>query len=298
MKDLRKYIDESLMDSDDEIISSTIKYIDEKDIAAIKKFIISNYDNMHGKTAFKISKKRNKDGKFIVSTPKKDLILGYNRTHVSNGLFQWKSCENFYSKNNYKLESLEGCPEVVTGDFWINNCKSLKTLKGAPKEVGGRFVCSGCPLESLEGCPEKVGSFNCDECRLIKNLEGGPKEVKFHYSCTLCDSLETLDGAPNNIRDNFHCSLNKSLKSLKGAPEYVRYFYCSGCESLKSLEGAPKKTYYCAINNNPNLKSLKGLPEVIVRSLELKNNDKEFTVDDIKKYVKEIGSFNDGRIMF
>lgn len=292
-----KTLYESILDTE-ELSNNLSKTLDEQHIKEITDFIINNYDDMRGKTAFKISKKRNKDGKFIVSTPKKNLILGYNRTHVSNGLFQWKSCVNFYSKYNYKLESLEGCPEVVTGDFWINNCKSLKSLKGAPKEVGGSFVCSGCPLESLEGCPEKVGSFNCNECRLIKNLEGGPKEVKFHYNCSQCDSLETLEGAPNIIRDNFHCSLNKSLKSLKGAPEYVRYFYCSRCESLKSLEGAPKKTYYCAISSNPKLNSLKGLPEVIVRSLELRNNGKEFTIDDIKKYVKEIGSFNDGRIMF
>lgn len=60
------------------------------------------------------------------------------------------------------LDSLEGSPEIVSGDFFCSN-NELRSLKGAPKIVGGDFWCvNNDKLESLEGAPESVrGSFAC-----------------------------------------------------------------------------------------------------------------------------------------
>lgn len=64
------------------------------------------------------------------------------------------------------LESLEGCPQKVGGNFDCRYCEKLKSLRGCPEEVGASFACNGCSkLTSLEGCPKKVGkSFYCEKC--------------------------------------------------------------------------------------------------------------------------------------
>ena len=54
------------------------------------------------------------------------------------------------------LTSLEGSPDKVTGNFFINDNKGLESLKGAPHEVTGSFSVSDCDLKSLEGGSTKT----------------------------------------------------------------------------------------------------------------------------------------------
>lgn len=95
------------------------------------------------------------------------------------------------------LTTLEGCPQLITGNFDIA-FNFFTNLKGCPKEVGGNFECTNCNLKSLEGSPKKVyKSFSCQD-----------------------NKLEDFKGCPKIIPENFIC-YNNDFKSLEGCPKYV-----------------------------------------------------------------------------
>lgn len=147
--------------------------------------------------------------------------------------------------------------------------------------VTGDFNCSGIKLESLEGCPEKVGgAFYCENNNL-KSLKGGPKEVDRSFFCQK-NKLETLEGSPEKIGWTFDCSHN-NLTSLKGCTkEIVFNFYCS-YNQLTTLEGGPEKVgcglpgssniyggYECS---NNKLTSLLGMAKTIGRYVDCTHNE-------------------------
>lgn len=208
MISLNEYIEESLLSGFDEIEASTDPTKD------IEQFINDNY-KIHGK--LQISKKPNKNGKYIVNCNSNvsyaasgvSVICGKHITSLTNGMFEWG---------------------VIGGDFNCSQCDSLTSLEGAPKEVRS-FRCAHCnSLISLKGAPEKVGAtFNCSYCNSLTNLEGSPKDV-MNFVCYSCDSLISLKGAPKKVLGYLDCSNCKSLKTLKGAPKEVgEYFDCTKC---------------------------------------------------------------------
>ena len=156
MKELKQYIEESLLDDFDTIASK----IDPKD--AVKKFLYDNYTGI-----YVISKKPNKDGLYEVDGKSDIKVKNYRIESLTNGLFVWGS---------------------VVRDFICSDSWDLKSLEGAPKKVGETFNISGCvKLESLEGCPEEVGyNFSCSSCMKLKSLEGAPKKVGKHFFCNDC----------------------------------------------------------------------------------------------------------------
>ena len=88
----------------------------------------------------------------------------------------------FVISKSPNLESLEGCPKEVCGDFYCYNCNNLESLKGCPNKVSGNFSCRRCSkLESLKGAPKEVGGyFDCRECgrRFTKQDVKKVSEVK------------------------------------------------------------------------------------------------------------------------
>jgi hypothetical protein len=158
MKHLNEYIKESLLDVDDFDLDRTIK------IENIKKFIDENYEI----ESYTISKKPNKDGKYVVDSNGSIAVENEKITNLTNDLFVWGEVGgSFYCYCCGSLTSLNGAPEKVGGMFECYRCKSLTSLKGAPKEVGKSFVCHNCKsLTSLNGAPEKVGGdFDCYRCK-------------------------------------------------------------------------------------------------------------------------------------
>ena len=154
----------------------------------------------------------------------------------------------------------------IKHDFFCDSMGQLKTLEGGPKEVGACFICNGCrQLKTLEGAPKKCGMFSCSFCSSLTSLKGAPKKVEGGFDCTNCN-LKTLEGAPEYVGGMFDCSYNKNLTSLKGGPKEVgKGFTCHGCEKLTSLKGIPEK-------NDGKLNALAC--------------GKEFTKDEVRKYMK------------
>jgi hypothetical protein len=124
-------------------------------------------------------------GDVQLKKPQKSLPLRFSKVH---GHFECVDPE---------LRTLEGCPEVVTGDFGVENCRLLD-LQGAPREVGGYVNASSNRLTSLEGFPATVGGSVFLGDNMLTSLQGLP--------ATLSDDLEihrnnlsSLEGLPSSI---------------------------------------------------------------------------------------------------
>jgi hypothetical protein len=73
---------------------------------------------------------------------------------------------------NKNLTSLDGCPEVIVGDFSIGRNHQLCSLVGGPREVGIFYSAYSCGLTSLEGLPVKIqGTLNLT-CNPLTSLQG------------------------------------------------------------------------------------------------------------------------------
>ena len=132
---------------------------------------------------------------------------------------------NFDVSNNL-LESLEGSPIEVDGDFTCNDNPTLKSLSGGPKKVKGSFSAAFTALEDLIGGPVSVGGGYDVSRSGIDSLIGAPKEVGGVFRATGND-LTSLEGSPYIVDGNFMVQQNK-LISLSGAPNKVGgKFVCS-----------------------------------------------------------------------
>lgn len=149
-----------------------------------------------------------------------------------------------------KVESLEGCPKWISGEFDAS-WKELKSLEGGPQFVGGDYIVNVNNLTDLKGCPKEVGgTFDCSSNSLT-SLEGSPK-VGSNFLCNL-NKLTDLKGSPEKIYGKFKCNDNY-LESLEGSPKIIeRDFDCS-YNRLESLEFAPKKVEgdFIVDNNSVN----------------------------------------------
>ncbi len=246
-KYLTKYLTESLLDDEDELVNDdSVLLIDQflKD-----NYIISGSYNIRNRIV-------DVNGSVRISWDIQSDI-----TELTNGFFEFG---------------------VINGDFIINDCINLKTLKGCPKKVKGDFLCCYCKdLKSFEQAPHEIeGNFSADGCR-ITTLKGLPKRVK-NISLSQCSNLINLDYIPD--ADEYVLSDCIKLKSLKGLPQDHEYSLdVSGCEKLKTLEGCGKNIGYLSIDyckldsfvggpevlsgnlymNESNIKSLEGFPNII-----------------------------------
>ena len=123
-------------------------------------------DNYRGK--WTISKKPDKDGKFIVNSRGEVHHKG-NSNRLTNDMFKWGKVKKFIIKFPYHLESLEGCPREVE-EFQCIRTERLKTLEGGPEICKGDYLIQhSSSLESLKGAPKKIGgNFYCKNCCKLK----------------------------------------------------------------------------------------------------------------------------------
>jgi len=171
--------------------------------------------------------------------------------------------------------------------FYCHNLK-LETLEGCPEEVGGDFKCSGNVLINLKGCPKKVGgNFICKSNKLV-TLEYSPKEVNGNFDCS-DNKLTSLKGCSEKIDKDFDCSYNK-LINLNGCPKEIGGDFNCGRNELIDLEGSPRKVgrdFICTFNK---LTSLDGAPKEVGRDFKCLYNKAEFNEDDVKKIINVKGN--------
>jgi hypothetical protein len=129
----------------------------------------------------------------------------------------------------------------VAGGFNCAFC-DLESLEGAPEYVEGDFVCIYCyRLTSLRGAPARVGNnFNCSFCDNLISLEGAPRHVENDFACSVCDKLQSLEGAPEYVGGNFFCFRCPQLTSLRGLKVVAGRIYASEI-FMKDFAGFPKE---------------------------------------------------------
>jgi len=151
----------------------------------------------------------------------------------------------------YKIENYTINDDLsidVNGDVELDS-ENLKYLPLKFNYVSGYFGCSNNNLETLKGCPQRVGSgFSCHHNKL-KSLIGCPQTIDGDFYCSN-NKLKSLIGCPQTVDGDFYCSNNK-LKSLEGSPQTVGGdFYCF-INELKDLEHFPEVNGRIDIEENP-----------------------------------------------
>jgi len=120
-------------------------------------------------------------------------------------------------------------PKKINGNFTFKYHVSIETLEGGPTEVTGDYNCSDLALKNLEGAPLKIDkNFNCS-FNLLASLKGAPKDVGGDFKCKH-NQLTSLEGAPLKVNKDFNCGFNE-LTSLEGAPKKVGGFIYSSKNS-------------------------------------------------------------------
>ena len=301
MKTLKQHILEGILDD----VDTTLKKGDyEIDKMVIDEFMKKNYHPMSNWT---LSKRKNKDGKYIVSS-RSDIRVAQHAKELTNGMFVFGKCRRFMLNNNMYIESLEGGP-VEVRDFYAQ-CSNLKSFKGGPKIISGSCDLDYSTIASLEGMPEVIGTdlymrhccnltsfkggpkkvgrnvYAC-ECLSLRSIEGAPEYVGSAFDIADCTNLESLEGGPKNV-GSFRCNNAHKLNTLNGAPEIVRgSFSCNHCIKLEKLDvpymeiGA---NFIC--DNCTNLKSFKGAPQTIKGTFSA---NKCLMIKDLVGLPKKIG---------
>ena len=204
MKTLNQYIEESLLDDEDDLISNND--------TLIHQFLKDNY-KIDGSYTIKNG---------IVDVNGSIALTNYDLEYLTNELFSFGK---------------------VTGNFNAGGVRSvrIKSLKGAPR-ISGKFTVIRSKIKSLEGGPIETGDYNIYYNDFITDLIGSPKIVNGDFKCYNCDSLKYIKGAPKKIKGHFDCSECEELISLEGGPESVGGDYrCNYCENLQSIKGVAKK---------------------------------------------------------
>lgn len=94
---------------------------------------------------------------------------------------------NFTLFNAEDLETLEGCPRIVNGDFKVYD-GLFEDLQGGPQIVKGDFSTTGIYFKTLEGSPQEIGGrwwLNySDRLPLLRTIvaQGGVDISGRHYS--------------------------------------------------------------------------------------------------------------------
>jgi hypothetical protein len=98
------------------------------------------------------------------------------------GDYTGKHYEGNFNCQLRRLDSLEGAPKSVSGNFYCFSNSNLETLEGGPEYVGGHFNCHSNELESMKGAPVFVGGhFNCINNNNLESLEGLPQYIGGHF---------------------------------------------------------------------------------------------------------------------
>lgn len=148
--------------------------------------------------------------KNLIGAPKKVSTFDCSSNTLKTIIGAPQDCKDFKCDRNRWLESLEGAPQLVSGEFNCNNCDNLTSLEGAPKECK-EFICAECnELKNLIGAPQKCSRFECSYCESLESLEGSPRECK-EFRCHMCRKLKTFDGMPDDITDVFNIRGCKEL---------------------------------------------------------------------------------------
>jgi hypothetical protein len=123
---------------------------------------------------------------------KHDILINFNKINGSVDInLQWRKA------GRAGQGQLPFTFNEVTGSFHSTH-NMLETLIGCPKKVGGCFDVRTNRLHTLEGAPETVGGYFCASGNSLDDLKGSPKYVGGNFDVS-DSSLKTLEGLSPRI---------------------------------------------------------------------------------------------------
>ena len=140
-------------------------------------------------------------------------VVLYNK-NLKNIEVKFNEINGWFNCTVNKLNSLEGCPEIVHGNFNCNDNK-LKTLEFCPKIVNGDFDCSNNKLINLKGSPKTIyGSFDCSKNKII-SLNDCDSDIEGDFCAT--ENNLTIKGLKKFplIENKIELLNNKKLGNLQ-----------------------------------------------------------------------------------
>jgi hypothetical protein len=170
------------------------------------------------------------DGSWVM---KRGLILRKNSPIVKNGRFivKIKRSDFHFNCSGQSLISLEGCPEIVKGNFWCGSNPRLKSLKHGPRIVEGDYCCSYTGITSLRSLKGvEFESLDVEGCKLT-SMKSFPKFINGYLNAKY-NKFESLEGMPQTKE---YADFNGNpLKTLYGfkiplGSDIVKFSYDEEC---------------------------------------------------------------------
>jgi hypothetical protein len=159
----------------------------------------------------------------------------------------------------------------VDGDVDLSKL-NFSILPVVFKKVTGQFIVRNTGLETLDGCPESVGTwFDCSYTN-IKNLVGGPKVINAsksrdneQYLAHNNQNLVSLEGVAKSAKE-LNIGFCKKLKELDYLPDDVESITApaSGLVTLRGIDRLAPNLKRLQVNANP-------IDECILGVLKIKN---------------------------
>ena len=201
---------------------------------------------------------------------------------------------------NFKFTKLPVKFGIAEGNFFLSGLDKLESLEGSPDEVKGEFSCYACTnLKSLKDSPRTVGSLDCSRCISLTSFDGLPSVIKGSFRCHGCINLTSLKGVPTIINDYFNCSNCPSLTSFEGCPEKINSnFVANHCLSLNTLRFLPKEVNgiiflkSCPnVRDYLNLLNVKGVTRIEITT-DTKSSDMFRVQEILNKYLPKHDMLN------
>lgn len=253
---------------------------------------LSNYFAPNGRMI-----KRNINPKFGMTYEEDINLQGSFGGHEIPEELTWISeCEGNLILSNNNLSTLEGCPEVVLGDFFVNKNPTPLLLLGFPKQVGtdkidsnidlshsrisglkylpratnGSLILTNCGLDSLEDCPQTIGrDFEIVSNVLLNTLQGGPTSVGGTMRCNDCA-----------LTDFIHAPINPDFGGII-LPDSI-YLAVHAFRYVSSWAG-----FKPAMGDKPTAQII----DYVEKQYALIKNSKPDATNDTIKFISELGSY-------
>lgn len=191
--------------------------LDKVDVSVVKKFLKENYSD----SAFDISDKPNKNGKFEVTARWAVFLENTEITSLTNDMFEFTKINgNFEIKDADLLEDLSGAPKDVKGCLSIVNCKNLKSLKGISPAVGKLFIDGCSSLKSIDYIPNEIYGnviYNSSDCSEYDDI--------YIENCELLESMPAIKKYKKRLALRLFDCPAKSLKDIPNANVYNSWIY-------------------------------------------------------------------------
>ena len=114
------------------------------------QYFIEKWFNEHVLTNVEWDVVKDKNGKFVCIEVKGNVVVNFYKDSAFPEYIKFGHIEGSFECSHCHLESMEGFPMQVDGDFTCFNCTKISSLDGIPKTIGRECVIRMCGKQFAE----------------------------------------------------------------------------------------------------------------------------------------------------